>query len=207
MSVCLRCHHVSDRCRAKINSGKKNRINRNRTVFLVGCFLALLCLAQNANAQYATSLHREHAKLVDDRGLTLSDNEVLNLIGDDIYNETYVGAKKQCKAGRALIWSGAASTVAGVGMMMWGQELFTDSPYMHGLGTETQGQVGLALCLGGLLVTSLGSAALDVGIPLSIIGKRRLDWVADNYNSGTNLTCHFGATPHGLGLTLQFGAL
>ena len=91
--------------------------------------------------------------------------------------------------------------------MMWGQELFTDSPYMHGLGTETQGQVGLALCLGGLLVTSLGSAALDVGIPLSIIGKRRLDWVADNYNSGTNLTCHFGATPHGLGLTLQFGAL
>lgn len=179
----------------------------NRTVLLVGCFLALLCLAQNANAQYATSLHREHAKLVDDRGLTLSDNEVLNLIGDDIYNETYVGAKKQCKAGRALIWSGAASTVAGVGMMMWGQELFTDSPYMHGLGTETQGQVGLALCLGGLLVTSLGSAALDVGIPLSIIGKRRLDWVADNYNSGTNLTCHFGATPHGLGLTLQFGAL
>ena len=175
-----------------------------RTGLLAFFCLTFLCFAQNANAQYATSLHREYGKLVDDRGLTLTDNEVLNLIGDDIYNETYVGAKKQCKAGRALIWSGAAGTVAGLGIMMWGQELFTDSPYMHGLGTETQGQVGLALCLGGLLVTSLGSAALDVGIPLSIIGKRRLDWVAENYNSGTNLTCHFGATPHGLGLTLHF---
>ena len=63
--------------------------------------------------QYATSLHREKGNLVDGRGLVLSDNEVLNLIGDEIYNETYVGAKKQCKAGRTLIWSGAAGMLAG----------------------------------------------------------------------------------------------
>jgi hypothetical protein len=173
------------------------------TLFL--CLLAaFLCIAQSANAQYATSLHREHGNLVDGRGLTLSDTEVLNLIGDEIYNETYVGAKKQCKAGRTLIWSGAAGMVAGAGMMLYGQYLFTDSPYMNGMGTETEGKIGYALCLGGLLLELTGSAALDAGIPLSIIGKKRLDWVADNYNGGVNLTYHVGATPNGFGLTLRF---
>ena len=173
------------------------------TLFL--CLLmAFLCIAQSANAQYATSLHREKGNLVDGRGLILSDNEVLNLIGEEIYNETYVGAKKQCKAGRALIWSGAAGMLAGAGMMLYGQYLFTDSPYMDGLGTKTQGIVGYALCWGGLLLELTGSAALDAGVPLAIIGKKRLDWVADNYNGGVNLTYHVGATPNGFGLTLRF---
>ena len=37
-----------------------------------------------------------------------------------------------------------------------------------------------------------------------IIGKKRLDWVADNYNGGVNLTYHVGAMPNGFGLTLRF---
>ncbi len=60
------------------------------------------------------------------------------------------------------------------------------------------------MCLGGLLLELTGSAALDAGIPLAIIGKKRLDWVADNYNGGVNLTYHVGATPNGFGLTLRF---
>ena len=173
------------------------------TLFL--CLLvAFLCIAQSANAQYATSLHREHGSLVDGRGLTLSDNDVLNLIGDEIYNETYVGAKKQCKIGRTLIWSGAAGMVAGAGMLLYGQHLFVNSPYMNELDPETDGRIGLALCLSGLLLEVTGSVAFDAGIPLSIIGKKRLDWVADNYNGGVNLTCHVGATPNGFGLTLRF---
>ena len=174
------------------------------TLFL--CVLvAFLCVAQSANAQYATSLHRAKGNLADSRGLILSDNDVLNLIGDEIYNETYVGAKKQCKVGRTLIWSGAAGMLAGAGMMLYGQYLFCDSPYMYGMyGTETEGKIGYALCLGGLLLELTGSAALDAGIPLAIIGKKRLDWVADNYNGGVNLTYHVGATPNGFGLTLRF---
>lgn len=167
-------------------------------------FVTFLCIAQRADAQYATSIHHEHGKLVDSRGVVLSDNEVMNLIGDEIYNATYLGAKKQCKIGRTLIWSGVAGMVAGTGMMMWGQELFTDSPYMQGIGTETEGKVGLALCVGGLLVNSLGSAALNVGIPLSIVGNKRLDWIADNYNGSANLTFQVGAAPNGFGLTLRF---
>ena len=167
-------------------------------------FATFLCLAQRADAQYATSLHRDHGKLVDGNGITLSDSDVLNLIGDEIYNETYLSAKRQCKVGRTLIWSGAAGMAVGMGMMMWGQELYTDSPYMQGIGTEKEGKIGLALCLGGLLLNSVGSAALDVGIPLSIIGKKRLDWIADNYNGGSDLTLQVGAAPNGFGLTVRF---
>ena len=140
-------------------------------------FVTFLCLAQNASAQY---------------------------VGDETYKETYLSANKQCKAGRTLIWSGAAGTVAGLGMMLYGQYLYTDSPYMNGIGTEKEGKVGLALCAGGLLVSCLSSAALDVGIPLSIIGKKRLEWVSDNYDGGVNLTYQVGAAPNGFGLTLHF---
>ena len=176
-----------------------------KRITLFCCLLAtFLCLAERADAQYATSVHQRHGRLVDGDGVVLSDSDVLNLIGDEIYNETYLGAKKQCKVGRTLIWSGAAGMVAGMGMMMWGQELFTDSPYMQGIGTETEGKVGLALCVGGLLVNSLGSAALNVGIPLSIIGNKRLDWVVDNYNGEANLTVKVGAAPNGFGLTVRF---
>jgi hypothetical protein len=176
-----------------------------KRIILYFClFATFLGLAQRADAQYATAVHQKHGKLVDGNGVALSDNDVLNLIGNEIYNETYLGAKKQCKVGRTLIWSGAAGMAVGMGMMMWGQELYTDSPYMQGIGTETEGKVGLALCVGGLLVHSLGSAALNVGIPLSIIGNKRLDWVVDNCNEGSDLTIKVGAAPNGFGLTVRF---
>jgi hypothetical protein len=183
---------------------KKTMIKMKRITLYFCFFAAFLFLAQSANAQYATSLHREKANLVEGSGRILSDDEVIGLIGEAIYNETYVGAQKQIKAGRTLIWSGAAGALTGIGMMLYGQYLFTDSPYMHGMGTLTEGKIGYALCVGGLLLEMAGSAALDAGIPLLVIGKKRLDWVADNYNGGVNLACHVGVTPHGVGLTLRF---
>ena len=48
------------------------------TLFLY-VLVAFLCIAQSANAQYATSLHRAKGNLADSRGLILSDNDVLNL--------------------------------------------------------------------------------------------------------------------------------
>jgi hypothetical protein len=53
-------------------------------------------------------------------------------------------------------------------------------------------------------MTSLSSLALEIGIPFDIIGKKRLDWVAENYNMDHPLSYHFGATPNGIGLALQF---
>lgn len=50
----------------------------------------------------------------------------------------------------------------------------------------------------------MGGVLLDIGIPLSIIGKKRLDWVADDYNARKGLTYQIGATPSGVGFALNF---
>lgn len=81
--------------------------------FLCGLVAAFLCLAQNAHAQYAGPIHRQGANLADARGNILSDHEVLALIGEQVYDETYVGAVKQRKTGKTLIWSGIGGLVGG----------------------------------------------------------------------------------------------
>ena len=179
-----------------------------KIAILCGLVATFLCIAQSANAQYApSSLRRDHGNLVDSRGNILSDAEVLNLVGEQVYNETYVGAKKQYKIGHKLVWGGVAGTVVGLGAMVGGQYLFANNTYWAGndvteqtihFSDEGKGMAGLVLCVGGLLMTSLSSIALEVGIPFTVIGKKRLDWV------GVNLTYHVGATPNGVGIALNF---
>ena len=84
-----------------------------KILIISGMIAAFLCLTQNANAQYAGPIHREGANLADMRGNILTDHEVLNLIGEQVYDETYVGACKQRKAGKTLIWSGLGGMVGG----------------------------------------------------------------------------------------------
>ena len=48
------------------------------------------------------------------------------------------------------------------------------------------------------------ATSLGVGIPFSDIGKKRLNWTADNYNTGGNMTYRVGATPNGAGIALSF---
>ena len=185
-----------------------------KIAILCGLVATFLCIAQSANAQYApSSLRRDHGNLVDARGNILSDAEVLNLVGEQVYNETYVGAKKQYKIGHKLVWGGVAGTVVGLGAMVGGQSLFANNTYWAGndvteqtihFSDEGKGMAGLVLCVGGLLMTSLSSIALEVGIPFTVIGKKRLDWVASNYTSGGLLTYHVGATPNGVGIALNF---
>ena len=84
--------------------------NMRKALILCGFVAAFLCLAQNANAQIAGPIHRDGAFLADQRGNILSNQEVLTLVGQDIYNQTYVGAQKQRKAGKALISTGSPGT-------------------------------------------------------------------------------------------------
>ena len=60
------------------------------------------------------------------------------------------------------------------------------------------------MILGGTLLMAAGGVALDAGIPLAIIGKKRLNWVADDYNARKNLAYQIGATPSGVGLAVRF---
>ena len=180
-----------------------------KVLIFCGLVAAFLCLAQNANAQYVGPIHREGANLADQRGNILNDQEVLTLIGSDVYEKTYVGAQKQRKAGKALIWSGVGGMVGGA--VLYGVGLSQISGEVNSNSSKDQIQASFekhpgsaGMVLGGTLLMAAGAVALDAGIPLAIIGKKRLNWVADDYNARKGVAYQVGATPNGVGLALRF---
>ena len=180
-----------------------------KILIISGIIAAFLCLAQNANAQIAGPIHRDGAYLADQRGNILSNQEVLTLVGQDIYNQTYVGAQKQRKAGKTVIWSGIGGLVGGGVLYGAGLTKIADKVTQNSSKEEIQkaleanpGSAGMIL--GGTLLMAAGGVALDAGIPLAIIGKKRLNWVADDYNARKNLAYQIGATPSGVGLAVRF---
>ena len=185
-----------------------------RIALFCGLLAAFLCLTHNANAQY---VQRHKANLVDANGNILSDAQVLDLVGEEIFHETYVGAKKQYNAGRKMLIGGAIGAGAGLATTLIGFNLAYDSAYLTDRGivayrNETEATIGFIcdvcneLANRGVrvIVAGLGLSVLEAGIPLHIIGKKRLDWVAEEGSKASNLTLHAGATPNGFGITLNF---
>lgn len=182
---------------------------RNLTILGV-LVAAFLCFAQNANAQYLPSqIHRDGNSFVDEKGNTLSDRQLIDAIGSDIYQETVVGARKQYGAGRGLIIGGAIGTGVGLlgtfsGLLMIGLAAETDQSGEVYVEDEDLAYAGAAVMSLSLVAVGLGGVALSTGIPLKIIGQSRLNWVENNYNRHGYTTLQLGATPHGVGLALRF---
>ena len=176
-----------------------------RIAILCGIIAALLCLTQNASAQYA----RKGANIVDPNGYVLSDSQLIKLVGDDVFDQTVVGARKQYKSGRKLIWGGIAGIGAGVAcavlmgvrMGQAGYSEITPENLMEIL--EDDPSVA-ALYLGSTALLSAGGTAFTAGVVLKTIGKKRLNWVEDQANAAKGYSLNFGATPGGMGLYLNF---
>lgn len=179
-----------------------------RIAILCGIIAAFFCFTQNANAQYHYLL-RDKGNIIDDRGNLLSDVEIRNMVGSEVFMQTYVGAKKQYAAGRKLIAGGIPGTIVGTGAMVGaiyyaGKHAEKRADGQIVFDNDESATLAGALFAGGAIMAGMSAIALQVGIPLAVIGKKRLDWVADNYNAGNTLTYQFGAAPNGVGLTLNF---
>ena len=181
--------------------------------FLCGLVAAFLGLAQNANAQYIPNqIHRDGAGFVDEHHRALSDGELIDAVGLDIYEETILGARKQYSAGRKLITGGAIGmgagllgTLTGVALVAAGGATYYEyGQTRYEIYDEGYAVAGAAFLLLGASALAAGSAALTAGIPLKVIGQSRLNWVENDYNERQAYTLHVGAAPHGVGLTLNF---
>ena len=188
-------------------------MNMKKIISLCGLVAAFLCLAQNSNAQYPPQqIHRDKAFFVDEHGRTLSDRELIDAIGTDIFEETVVGARKQYNAGRKLLIGGAIGVGGGLLGTLAGSALFVASGATYYEKGETRYEIvdegaaiaGIGLLALGIGAMSAGSAALSAGIPLKVIGQSRLNWVENDYNERQSYTLHIGAAPHGVGVTLNF---
>lgn len=126
-------------------------------------------------------------------GCKLSDLEVKNLIGEQVYYETYLGARHQRKVGTWLVSAGTFITAIGIGLeafgLYWGEANFYYS---------------------GLAFDSVGMAMMGGGIAYLCIGRGRLKWTASDYNERNvyvrdgDVSLEFGPTTSGVGLSLRF---
>ncbi len=172
-----------------------------RFAFFCGIVAALLCLTQNANAQYA----RDGYHIVNQNGVPLSNQEIIDLVGVDVYEQTVLGAWKQYKAGKSLITGGIIGIGAGLaGAFVTGYKAGKAGYNDMQTALSDDGSIA-ALYLASAAAASLGSAALTGGIVMKIIGNKRLDWVSEEANrvSG-NVSLNVGATPNGMGIVLNF---
>lgn len=136
--------------------------------------------------------------LVDSKGNVIKPEDIRFYIGNQIYEDTYVGARKQLRSGKTLVWIGAPVAVAGIVMMIAGlnsMEYDDGEYYDYGLYSA------------GLLAGLAGSTCIDVGIPLLVIGKKRLEWIADDYNGrlhGSRRQPYISTSSKGFGIALNF---
>jgi hypothetical protein len=167
-----------------------------------GFVAALLCLgAQNASAQYAFPIVRKGADLVDRSGAVLTDSQIVEIVGSDVYTKTVVDARKQVKAGRGLIWGGAGGMVVGAAACITGVVLANNVYDVKG---ELMKDQGTALALVGGAVAGLGALAFDIGMPLYFIGRDRLNWVAEQATNSVSYNYKIGLTPDGVGFAMYF---
>ena len=86
-----------------------------RRLFVICILLAAsLGFAQEMKAQFAGPIVRKDANLVDRNGNILSDEDIIGLVGSDIFEETVVGARRQLRAGKGLLIGGAAGIGTGL---------------------------------------------------------------------------------------------
>ena len=179
-----------------------------RIAIICGIIAALLCLAQNASAQYA----RKGANIVDNSGYVLSDSQLINVVGQDVFDQTVVGARKQYKAGRKLIWGGVAGILAGAAGVVYSVVKLNDAGYVNldltnpdHIKTVLDNDPSIAaMYLGSSALVSVGGTAFTAGVILKTIGKKRLNWVEDQANAAKGYSLNVGATPNGMGLYLNF---
>ena len=179
-----------------------------RFAFLCGIIAALLCLTQNASAQYA----RKGADIVDVNGYVLSDSQLISLVGQDVFDQTVLGARKQYKSGKTLIWGGVAGMAAGFAGVVYSIVKLNDAGYQNldltnpdHIKTVMDNDPSIAaLYLGSSALMSVGGTAFTAGVVLKTIGKKRLNWVEDQANSAKGYTLNFGTTRNGMGLYLTF---
>ena len=189
-----------------------------KIIVLVIAAVAFIASSVVANAQYRPSTLNQHrAGFEDENGHTLTDQEVFQLIGEDVYNQTYVGATKQYKTGKILTIVGAATTGVGLVGTIAGSVATAYAIENGHVTYETKNgkrvvkdfdnkaalaAVGFA---GGVALLAAGDICLSVGIPLQIIGKKRLNWIATEYNhSNYSANIRFGAGQYGTGVVLSF---
>lgn len=182
------------------------------TKFIVSVLVLLglaVATSLNMSAQVLPGyISYRKGNLYDPEGNLMTEATVRRYIGDQIFHETFVGARRQYRTGKTLALVGIPVLVCGVTMFVVGLNLDDDFDY------DSDDYCFPSMAAGGALIAGAGGALMDVGFPLWIIGHKRLKWVVNDYNSretsfldrpmGVRPRPYISTASSGLGLALNF---
>ena len=168
-----------------------------------------MAFVQEVKAQFAGPIVRKGANLVDQKGQILSEESIIGLVGEDIYKETVVGARRQMKSGTGLIIGGSVVMGASAVFAVCGAMVGSNKDIFSSDSTKAKAAQGDALTAGALYLcaaalSSVGTLALGGGIALRAIGKGRIGWVAEQCNVRHSATLEWSASPAGAGIVMRF---
>lgn len=174
--------------------------------------MLLLVPGWMALAQYVPSqIEQSRGRLLDDNGEVMPEFMVQRLVGEDIFNQTYLGAVKQYKTGKRLIVGGIAGMGAGVVVsgVSLGYFIVDYVDILKGSndfwGSFMEAKDSVSWFYRGFFIMGAGYAVFSMGLVFKTIGWKRLEWVAEDYNNGHQpVTLRFGAGQYGTGLVLNF---
>ena len=140
-------------------------------------------------------------------GHELSDEEVLALVGPENY-DTYLSARKQVAVGRAFtpifIVSATVTAVSGILYLVYLDEYTSGDTHR----LQDMANAGVVFAV----FAPIASVSLPLMIAFKSIGKKRLNWIADDYNQKNNafsyqlspsiIRCNMPQSQKGLGLGL-----
>ncbi|MCQ2146953.1 MAG: hypothetical protein MJZ16_05485 [Bacteroidales bacterium] len=165
--------------------------------------IILAAVAAFAASAQAPTIER-NGRFLSINGVKLSDQDVRDIISPSVYSETYEGARTQVEAGRKLRIAGFSAFGAGL-VAMIGSEVAIVA--MQDSYDDYMPVFPIITYVTGIVAMTAGLTCVEASIPLTIIGKRRLEWVSADYNAGNHaskVNLQFGAQDHGFGLALKF---
>jgi hypothetical protein len=148
-----------------------------------------------------------------------TDSQVREILGEEIYNQTYVSAQKQRKLGNILMIAGGATAGVGAGLVIAGAAgafgTLTHTWYYDPSTGKTWGDQYnyddnldkmAPIMMIGYGVLAVGTTVLGGGIAFKIIGGKRLQWVEQEANRKMrkDVSLNIGTTKYGVGITMKF---
>ncbi|MBO4560898.1 MAG: hypothetical protein J5705_02890 [Bacteroidaceae bacterium] len=136
-----------------------------------------------------------------DNGMQLTDDECYNIFNNELF-ETYQSAQKQFNAGRSLLLVGLVSAGATVVLL--------SSVQVDATTTDLTATSNYNLAM---LLSYVADAGICMGCIFKGIGKGRLEWVKNSYNTGRYQSSKLSLSPSvmmtaqndlGFGASLRF---
>jgi len=129
-------------------------------------------------------------------GRMLQDYELQQIMGPEIWNNTFLGARSQYSAGKVLVNIGVPLMSAGAGFCIYA--------YIAAANGYTTS--ALSYLVAGYTLFGSGFTVFSIGIPLQCVGSGRMRWAVGMAGRGYSFDpqLNVGLTPGGVGLCMKF---